>query len=463
MAPSNGAEYLLPCSTSFRCFDRFSILDDPGDLEDPNGRVPFWPIFTTLLESTPITTPVHLTELLDAIAVTLRGSSGPAGDYEFLKSYITSSQPAFFSTYWPLIVQLALELPEHFPSGSLCILGAEGASYTLSLSRRQTACLVVHQLLCTLRAPVWREDFFDFGMWYASSQRHEEACKIYLTCLFTYLETFIPSSHQERDDWRITYTLVTAEEDYMALDSPQTPLSPIDIVLSHDYETSPAHLGLPSGAAVVSANRYIGFGQSATQEEVHVGSSPASCPAVLITPPLAKNQILVVRGAEAVLNISGQRRSITGMAQDADTPVDWRRRTMLFMDALELDAESDEDGLPDLIPENLNREVNKAAIAFASGPYESICSPLWGCGAFGGDPYVKVALLWCAASAAHTPLRVICDREAREIVSSLNRLVAAIRDRLVTAQDLMKLLRSIPRDTAKLEMLGCMLERLTAI
>ncbi|KAI3328734.1 poly glycohydrolase-domain-containing protein [Ustulina deusta] len=461
MTTSGAVRYLLPCSASFKCFDRFSILDDLdlGELEDADGQVPFWHVFTTLLGS-PVETPTQLVVLLDTIAVTVRGTSGPAGDYQLLKCFINDSQPAFCDAYWPLIVQLALELPRHFPSGSLRILGADGSPSPLTLSRRETACLIVHQFLCTLRAPAWREDFFDFSIWYASGQRHEQACRIYLVCLFAYLGTFLPSSNRRHDDWYITYTLVTAEPGYATLGSSQAALSPIEIVLAESYQTSPVQLGLPSGAAVVSANRYIGFGQSATQEEVHVGSSPEACPAVLFTPPLGRHQVLVVRGAEAVLNIAGQRRDITARAQDVGVSVDWRQRTMLFMDALELDAEDDQSGLPDLTPENLTREVNKAAIAFSSGVYEVVCSPLWGCGAFGGDPFVKVAVLWCAASVAHTSLKIICDRELQELVSSLNSLVAAVGRRLETAQDLMGLLRSVPRNTARLATLDWMVQRL---
>ncbi|KAI0535454.1 poly glycohydrolase-domain-containing protein [Xylaria digitata] len=436
-----------------------NILDGLGELEGADGRVPFWNVLTTLLRS-PIETPTQLAELLDTIAVTTRGSSGPAGDYRFLKSFISNYQPAFFDAYWPLIVQLALELPYHFPSGSLQILSAESSLSTLKLRRRQVVCLIVHQFLCTLSAPVWREEFFDFSIWYASGQRHEQACRIYLTCFFTYLEAFLPTSKKWDDDWCITYTLVNAESDSTALGPSPVLLNSIGIVVAESYQTCPVQLGLPSGAAVVSANRYIGFGQSATQEEVHVGSSPETCPAVLVTPPLERNQVLVVRGAEAVFNITGQRRDIKATAQDVGLSVDWRQCTMLFMDALELDAADDENDLPDLIPQNLTREVNKAAIAFSSGAYEVICSPLWGCGAFGGDPFVKVALLWCAASIANTPLKIICDSGLQGIASSLKVLVAAVERRLETVQDLLELLRSIPRKTVKLATLDWMVGRL---
>lgn len=77
----------------------------------------------------------------------------------------------------------------------------------------------------------------------------------------------------------------------------------------------------------------------------------------------------MVKDAEAALNITGQRRSIITKAQ------------------------GDEDGLPDPIPENLAQEIHETTMELSSWGYEVICSPLWGCGAFGGDPYVKVALL----------------------------------------------------------------------
>ncbi|RYC65437.1 hypothetical protein CHU98_g770 [Xylaria longipes] len=424
MTATDATRYLLPCATSFRCLDLFSILDDPGELEDADGQVPFWPLFTTLLKS-PVETPTQLAELLDTIAVTLRGSSGLAGDYELLKSFISDLQPSFFKEYWPVIVRLALDLPHYFPNGSLQVLGAEGSPSPLKFNRDQAACLVVHQFLCALRAPIWREDFFDF-IWYASGQRHEQAY-------------------------------------FAAIDSSPVPLCPIEIMVVDKYQTCPAQLGLPSGAAVISANRYVGFGQSATQEEVQVGSSPEVCPAVLVTPSLEKNQVLVIRGAEAVLNITGQRREIKAAAQEVGEPVNWRQRTMLFMDALELDVESDENGLPDLAPQNLTRDLNKATIAFSSGSYEVVYSPLWGCGAFRGDPFVKVMLLWCAASVAHTSLKIICNRESQEVAFSLNSLIAAAGKRLETAQDLIALLESIPRKTARLVTFDCMMERLSLL
>ncbi|KAI0191945.1 hypothetical protein EV127DRAFT_50861 [Xylaria flabelliformis] len=460
MTTTDTTRYLLSCAPSFKCSDRFSILDDSEELEDVDGQVPFWPLLSTLLESS-VETPTQLAELLDTIAVTLRGSSGPAGDYQLLKSFIGDLQPSFFDKYWPAIVQLALDLPRHFPSGSLQVLGADGSPSSLKLSRDQTACLVVHQFLCTLRVPVWREDFFDSSIWYASGQRHDRACRIYLTCLFTYLDNFLGTHERTLEDYGVQYTLITAEPGFAAIGSSPVPLCPIEVVVVDNYQTCPMQLGMPSGAAVVSANRYVGFGQSATQEEVHVGSSPEACPAVLVTPPLQENQVLIVKGAEAVLNIVGKRREIKIAAQEVGGSVDWRQRIMLFMDASELDVESDENGLPDLAPQILIRDLNKAMIAFCSGSYEVIYSPLWGCGAFRGDPFVKLVLLWYAASVAHTSLKIICDHDAQEIALDLNNLVAAVRKRHETAQGLIGLLQSITQKIARWVTFECMMEHLS--
>ncbi|KAI0201598.1 poly glycohydrolase-domain-containing protein [Astrocystis sublimbata] len=455
-AETTSYQYLLPSAASFRCIDRFSILENSEELEDSDGQVPFWPVFTTLLKSS-VRTSAELVEFLETVAVTLRASSGPAGDYQLLESYINTSQPLFFDQYWPVIVRLALKLPQLFPNGSLQVLCANDSPFLLELSREQTACLVVHQFLCTLRAPIWREDFFDFSIWYASEQRHELACQIYLTCLFSYLDTFKVASELALEGHGISYTLVTADPGFEAFGSSPVHLCPIEIVIVDNYQTCPEQLGLPSGATVVAANRYVGFGQSATQEEVQVGSSPEACPAVLFTPPLEDNQVLIIRGAKAVMNIRGQRRDIEVLSQR--DVVDWHQRTMLFMDALEIDLEGDELGLPDLSAKNMARELNKAAIAFSSGAYHVIHSPLWGCGAFGADPFVKVVLLWCAASVAKTSLKIICDRESQEVASKLKILTTEARKIFETAQQLIEVLESIPRKTVRLATFDCMMQQ----
>lgn len=126
------------------------------------------------------------------------------------------------------------------------------------------------------------------------------------------------------------------------------------------------YLGTGGNAVVVSANNFIGFGLAATQEEVLVGTSPEAYPAVLVTPPLLDGQILAVRGCEATVRTVGQARqlALAGRHENLTNGLQqynpcWHDRTMLFMDALELDS-FDERQYPDIDGANARREFAKA-------------------------------------------------------------------------------------------------------
>lgn len=293
----------------------------------------------------------------------------------------------------------------------------------------------------------------------------------------------------------VTYTLRTLLQDQPPQQVDDTlPLTQIKVQHVAQYDTSPASLGVPHGAAVVSANKVIGFGESATQEEIHVGCSPEACPAVLFTPELQNNQVLVIKGAIAVTNIAGQRRGVHfGDQQYTEEDADWSQRTMLFMDALELDMPEQygtsenqtadnvaDDGsrhestttlLPDLIQCNMDREITKALLAFSSGPYKEILSPLWGCGAFNGDPFVKVLLLWIAASTVSSEqpggsppaLKIVCDDSLQDIAGELTGMLDLAQLRLKTVGELRNLLNSMPKNVKRLETGEWLIEHLRSL
>ncbi|KAK4129157.1 hypothetical protein N657DRAFT_639721 [Parathielavia appendiculata] len=483
--------YHLPSSPSLQVLDRFSLLPESlaHDLEDPSsGLIPFWPLLTHVLsplesdndsDEVKPTTFAALTALLDTISATLRGTSHPAGDYVLLREAITAhfgDEPHFFTDVWPRVVELALEMPRLFPSGQLSILGratGSGAAgekqdeQEVLLSRRQAACLVVHMFLRTVAAPDWKEEgegLHDFGVWYGSEgQRQVSAARAYLGALMRYLGEVVCRDAEEGDDdgWMVRYTLRTVEESEFqgVLGGRGCRLVEVEVQVIERYDLSPASLGVPGGAAVVSANRYIGFGQSATQEEVYVGSSPEACPAVLITPPLKDDQVLVVRGAQAMVNIAGQRREIR---VDEMPPPDggvkaWQERTMLFMDALELDMIEAGTSLPDLRPENMNREIRKAYTAFSSGGFGEVRTGPWGCGAFGGDPGVKMFLLWIAASLAATKLVIVCDASDQKFAGDFSSLVSKAKGAISDTVGLRKLLDQAPKALARGQILSWIL------
>jgi poly(ADP-ribose) glycohydrolase len=451
--------YILPSSSTVLCEDRFSITDSDELL------VPFWAVLTTLLNTTKVDSPAVLIDILETIAVVRRGRSDT--DYGYLKEFLLAldRRQHFFAQVWPAIKDLALEMPTLFPGSMIPILGKEQAS--LVLSRRQVACLVVHQFLCTLTAPTWQDGFQDFHIWYSSEQPHAKAVEAYLAALFEYFFRLVDGEQRSPlasgiEEWPITYTLHRIQVPLFA-DASSTPLTDLQILSTLEASTSPSALGLPDGAAVISANKFIGFGRTGTQEETHVGASPECCPAVLVTPPLEDDQALVVTGPEAMITVSGYQRSARCgeilRPETADTPEDhrarWKHRTMLFMDALELDLYDRDAGLPDLQPGNVDRELRKAYTAFLSykksgrSAYSRIYTGYWGCGTFGGNPGVKSLIQWCAASLAGCDLTFVCSGEERRLFGEeLESFVGIVKDK-TSASDLVEIVRKLqPEDVS---------------
>ena len=302
-------------------------------------------------------------------------------------------------------------------------------------------------------APGWMEEggLCDFGVWYGrEGQRQESAARAYLGALMGYFEEVVCNGvgMDAGEPWVVEYALRSVEEGVFqrVLGREGCVLGEMEVVVVERYDLLPESLGIPGGAAVVSANRYVGFGQSATQEEVHVGSSPEACPVVLLTPPLRDDQILVVRGAQVMVNITGQRRDIRveKMPVSEGRQTAWHERAMLFMDALELDMAEAGDQLPDLLPRNMDREVRKAYTAFSSRGLSEVRTGLWGCGAFCGDPGIKMLLLWLAASMAGPRLVVVCDSTDLGFAEELRCIAHMVRGVLRDTAGLRQLLREAP-------------------
>jgi poly(ADP-ribose) glycohydrolase len=235
----------------------------------------------------------------------------------------------------------------------------------------------------------------------------------------------------------------------------------VETIYLPQLQTAPPFLGLPDGACVVSANKCIGYGASGTQEELHVGTSPEAYPAVLLAPPLTDRQVLICRGAEAMVSIRGYGRDaqlheilpVYGGSQ-------WRHRTMLFMDALELDVLPvvGDSLLPDIHPPSrLSRDmVLKAYNGFSSSssitdpPYRYIVTGLWGCRTFGGNKHIKCTLQWCAAALAGVPVLkfVLAGTEEQRLFrDDLGQFVTKIQETSnVTVRQIFEILLGLKKD-----------------
>ncbi|KAJ4312616.1 hypothetical protein N0V84_009854 [Fusarium piperis] len=422
--------FLLPNSPSCRVLDRFSDLPDGAEVdEDESGCIPFWPLLQHLLRL-PVSS---VSQLIDRIQ-TIAANAGTCQDNDFktLKGFLsTRNEIKLFSTTWPKLRDIALDLPTYFPSGQLELLQP---GLPLRLSRGQVACLVVHQFLCSALPQRDDQGYQDLGIWYSSEQRHPAAVEMYLEALFAYFERLPEAADllQNHDNMAgglescVIYDL-HQKMDKVSLETAELAPVHVSYLDAHTTDIHSPEVQGKGGAAVVSANKVIGFGQSATQEEIFVGIAPEIYPVVLAAPHLADDTVITVSGAGVMLNVKGQRRqiewshiSVSSLTEDVERP----GGRLVFMDALEMDMlESSKGSLPDLQPENVDREIRKATAGFESYPGDTVFAGLWGCGAFGGDPGVKLVILWIAAAVAGIRLDVVLGPGEHELGVAFERVV----------------------------------------
>ncbi|EEU41079.1 uncharacterized protein NECHADRAFT_34348 [Fusarium vanettenii 77-13-4] len=443
--------FLLPNSPSCRVLDRFSDLPDDVEVEeDESGCIPFWPLLQHLLHL-PVSSVSQLIDRMQTIAA----NAGTCQDNDFgtLKEFVsTRGEDKFFSMTWPKLRDIALDLPTYFPSGQLELLQP---GLPLRLSRGQVACLVIHQFLCSSVPQRDDEGYQDLGIWYSSEQRHPAAVEMYLEALFIYFEHLPKASDLLQDHTSFTdgtETCVVYElyrkENEVALEMAKLAPVHVSYLDTHTTDIHNPEVQGKGGAAVVSANKIIGFGQSATQEEIFVGIAPESYPVVLVAPHLADGTVITVSGARAMLNVKGQRRQIEWSPVPIPPLIEGVERPggrLVFMDALEMDMlePSSEGSLPDLHPENIDREIKKATAGFEFYQGNAVFTGLWGCGAFGGDPGVKLIILWIAAAAAGIRLHIVLGPEEHELGVAFERAVKVgegssakmIRDTLLKAPE----------------------------
>ena len=223
----------------------------------------------------------------------------------------------------------------------------------------------------------------DFHIWYSSATPHPKAVKAYLFSLFQYFQLLAELSDASPlrhgvDDWPVVLELRTVDMDCHNLELKPTPsrlmdLEIIDITQITSQIDDEKLSGLPNGASVISANKDVGFGRTASQEEMVVGCSPELCVVVLFQPTLNNEDVSIVEGAQAMISMTGYAREAQ-LGRYWESSYDhsnwrqsyWQKRTVLFMDALELASYDTNALIPDVLPWNVDRELRKAYTAFSS-------------------------------------------------------------------------------------------------
>lgn len=410
MTSRNEKDYVfLPSHPEVRIEDPLSICEDYE-----SETVPMWTFITKLLNPTKITT---IESLLDTIA-TVQSRDLHTLE-EFLRSHDSTGS---LLKKIPAMIKIALKMPDLFPGHKIPVLSA-GKESRIVLTREQAACLLVHMFFCTLRPSSWNKFWVDFSVWYDTPSLPTIA---YLKTLLTYFNRLDDDGSPQSPCQELIFErrVLKKEGDWS-----QACDKLADIRPGTGYEPC------ESEVQVIFSNKDIGFGVSGTQEEVVFGMSPELCVAMLFTPTLNDNEAIVIRGAEIIGRYSGFGREVKFVGPWNEA-WDWEQRCLVAMDALELDFQEENDTeIKDLKESNLKRELNKSYCGFHSvskyhspngtshgqdnpdqksdphdtcandaKPSVTIATGHWGCGAFGGNKYVKALIQLMSASVANINL-----------------------------------------------------------
>lgn len=389
---------LLPSHPEVRTEDPLSICEDYE-----SETVPMWTFITKLLNPAKITT---IESLLDTI------STVQSRDLHTLEAFLKShDSTGSLLKKIPAMIKVALKMPDIFPGLKIPVL-SPGKESRVILTREQAACLLVHMFFCTLRPPSWNKFWVDFSVWYDTPSLPTTA---YLKTLLTYFSRLDEDGLPQSPNQKLIFErhLLKKEEDWSQASDKLADVNPGTGYEPRDGEVQ-----------VIFSNKDIGFGVSGTQEEVVLGMSPELCVAMLFTPTLNDNETIVIRGAEIIGRYSGFGREVKFVGPWNDV-WDWEQRCLVAMDALELDYYQDDNDpeIKDLKESNIKRELNKCFCGFYSvsdnmgqrshrhdacandtNTLVTIATGHWGCGAFGGNNYVKALIQLMSASVAKVNL-----------------------------------------------------------
>lgn len=324
----------------------------------------------------------------------------------------------FIEKALPIVRTLALEMPKLFPqkvpllrssssSPSPAAAAAVGADKkkqkkviaAVQLSRRQTACLLIHGTLGTmyemdldsLRGPKRRFPSFAIpGLFLGETNQK-------VLCLLNYLrhvglEQPTASTSGVPDDM-VTFERVGIVEAPSWAAMGDVPLCKVKLFTGRESisdSSAPFHLDF--------ANKYIGGGVLRTgsvQEEIMFLEKPECLVALALCEVMKPNEAILITGAErhSILTGYGKEQYHTGIrfAGDATRA---KKPTIIAIDAM-LAFEK-----PQFTTKWIDREILKAYAGFCAATGSTIATGNWGCGAFKGDHQLKFIQQWIAASAA---------------------------------------------------------------
>ncbi|GAB1869593.1 WD repeat and FYVE domain-containing protein 3 [Camponotus japonicus] len=315
----------------------------------------------------------------------------------------------FFKTLMPKIIQLALQLPMLL-TGAIPLLKRHTNGF-ISLSQLQVASLLANAFFCTFprrnssnpQSEYATYPYINFNRLFAahSKEKHNQCESVMekIKCLLHYFRRVTAKAPEG---------VITIERRYIPRENcpkwnlQNQKLSPLHITSKGTIENEGAGL-----LQVDFANKYVGggvLGLGCVQEEIRFVICPELIVTMLVTEELDDTEALIVSGIERYSKYEGYSNTFKWKGDFIDeTPRDdsCRRMTSIVaIDALYFRQPSLQFKI-----DNITRELNKAYVGFVgSDIYKNNLSAIatgnWGCGAFRGNPKLKVLIQLMAAAVA---------------------------------------------------------------
>lgn len=301
---------------------------------------------------------------------------------------------SFFSKTLPVMVQLALSLPDLVTKPPPLLV--QGTTHSITLSQMQIASLLANAFFCTFPRRNAKGNDTEYArypdinfnrLFFHKEQRSLEKIK----CLLHYFQRVTTKPP--------TGTVTFTRQAVAYREIPKWEASRQSLPRLH--VTSAGLIEEATGLLQVDfANKYLGggvLGLGCVQEEIRFVLCPELIISRLFTQVLDKTEALIITGCEQFSRASGYSSSFRWEGPyDDQTPMDqWGRRLcqVTAIDALHFTKQPNVQYEPFYV----NRELNKAFAGFkviegSAGIPIGLATGNWGCGAFKGNPRLKALI-----------------------------------------------------------------------
>jgi len=372
-----------------------------------------WQLVVSALTSAPITSSRELEQAIMSYNTRYKDKYDWSFDglhHLFEEVLEPEETDAFFGTTMPGMIELLTASPSILTS-PLPLLKA-GKSHSITLSQQQVAVVLVNAFFCTFprrNASKPNSEFsnypmINFNALFMKNSRRMTACLEKLKCLLCYFSQVVATPRTGV----ITFSRLCV------------PPSSLPSWCLSDQTLSRLHLSTDGkieteGAGFLQAdfaNEYVGGGvlrSGLVQEEIRFTICPELIAAMLFSEAMQDTEAISVIGVEQFSCYSGYGDSFRfegRMKDSTDRDTSGRRLSCLVaMDAIRFSGDKELQFRKDKV----ERELNKAFVAFGGWNRGEVRLPAvatgnWGCGAFGGDPRLKLLIQLMAASEAERDL-----------------------------------------------------------